>query len=792
MNPLNSIPSLIPLPSSHPKLDPESDIDKFATLFNPQTPPASPDLPPIFTQSKPTASIRSSSFRLAHKHGLASGRSDKDKDSAAVTTPGSADSDFGCFVSVPPAQDPLSESFFPSSPPGSSQFGSITAPIPSAARLSVSSSTSSPNSTQAPTPKPAPPFPHTTRTHTQNPSLDFFGKFVEDAKKKEMTGRGRGYLDELLKHEDDPLYWVKADGGADNHDEGDGKIDGQHADGAIRPDTEVSLLDLDSDIQFAASGDDGNGIGNGHTAEQVTTKLPDHPAKPKPKPFATPSLSPAFPISSRSPPRSQPPPRPISTQPTSTRIASGHEPHPPSLLDATSPLVRSSSSSSIPTSSTPPYNSLSSLSSRWMSSLLSSSQPSPPSVDGHPSIQDIFPSTSSTSSDDLPHPRQHPRTQSSLPSPTAISTLRPQHSTSFPFTSFTPSTSIPSTSTTSSAPSTISHGTPFGSRLFIPPSGAPGFAGESAWDKGFSNDYFDNERVDRKSVRLEGRREMTSGVLEMELVDLIRPHLPALARLPRTWSLLYSLDQHGISLNTLYTRCEPQAPTSSQPKGSLVVMKDSGDAIFGAWLGEGLREDLLSVWVFRFLWRYVEGKLDVYKWTGKNDYVALCEPEYLSFGGGDGRYGLYLDDTLLDGSSARCPTFENEPLCSPGTRKGGNVTFECVGLEVWATPTTSCINLSNPSEAELQHLSEAYQPATFGVNQENVYDESYRKALQMDTSGFATKFAVADSSLMDVVRSGLLAGHDSKKAINAELYKLNVYGFAGSMSVTQNIRSPGN
>jgi hypothetical protein len=36
--------------------------------------------------------------------------------------------------------------------------------------------------------------------------------------------------------------------------------------------------------------------------------------------------------------------------------------------------------------------------------------------------------------------------------------------------------------------------------------------------------------------------------------------------------------------------------------------------------------------VFRFLCQYVGGKLDVYKWTGKNDYVALCEPEYLSFG----------------------------------------------------------------------------------------------------------------------------------------------------------------
>ncbi len=27
-------------------------------------------------------------------------------------------------------------------------------------------------------------------------------------------------------------------------------------------------------------------------------------------------------------------------------------------------------------------------------------------------------------------------------------------------------------------------------------------------------------------------------------------------------------------------------------------------------------------------------KVQVFKWTGKNDYVALCEPEYISFGGG--------------------------------------------------------------------------------------------------------------------------------------------------------------
>jgi hypothetical protein len=37
---------------------------------------------------------------------------------------------------------------------------------------------------------------------------------------------------------------------------------------------------------------------------------------------------------------------------------------------------------------------------------------------------------------------------------------------------------------------------------------------------------------------------------------------------------------------------------------------------------------------YSFLWKYVNDHLDVFKWTGKNDYVALCEPEFISFGGG--------------------------------------------------------------------------------------------------------------------------------------------------------------
>ena len=36
----------------------------------------------------------------------------------------------------------------------------------------------------------------------------------------------------------------------------------------------------------------------------------------------------------------------------------------------------------------------------------------------------------------------------------------------------------------------------------------------------------------------------------------------------------------------------------------------------------------------RFLWKFAQGTLKVYKTTGKNNYVMLCEPGYISFGGG--------------------------------------------------------------------------------------------------------------------------------------------------------------
>ena len=60
-----------------------------------------------------------------------------------------------------------------------------------------------------------------------------------------------------------------------------------------------------------------------------------------------------------------------------------------------------------------------------------------------------------------------------------------------------------------------------------------------------------------------------------------------------------------------------------------------------------------------------------------NDYMIFCEPSYLSVGGGDGRYGLWLDGVLERGVSSASLTFGNEGLSEEGEK------FEVVGVEVW-------------------------------------------------------------------------------------------------------------
>ena len=77
--------------------------------------------------------------------------------------------------------------------------------------------------------------------------------------------------------------------------------------------------------------------------------------------------------------------------------------------------------------------------------------------------------------------------------------------------------------------------------------------------------------------------------------------------------------------------------------------------------------------------------------------MIFCQPDFLSMGGGDGRYGLWLDDALENGQSQPSETFGNEGLSEEGNDdvvgngdgggagggRGGRGRFEVLGVEIW-------------------------------------------------------------------------------------------------------------
>ena len=70
-------------------------------------------------------------------------------------------------------------------------------------------------------------------------------------------------------------------------------------------------------------------------------------------------------------------------------------------------------------------------------------------------------------------------------------------------------------------------------------------------------------------------------------------------------------------------------------------------------------------------------RFKAFPYSGINDYLIFCEHSFLSVGGGDGKYGLWLDGVLERGISSPSMTFGNEALSEEGEK------FEVVGVEVW-------------------------------------------------------------------------------------------------------------
>ena len=86
------------------------------------------------------------------------------------------------------------------------------------------------------------------------------------------------------------------------------------------------------------------------------------------------------------------------------------------------------------------------------------------------------------------------------------------------------------------------------------------------------------------------------------------------------------------------------------------------------------------------------------------------------------------------------------------------------------------LDLLKATDVQLESLASACAPATFGVDNKDVLDLSYRKALKMDPANFMSRFDPERLGLSEFIRGQLLEGDEDSKAMRTELYKLNVYG----------------
>ncbi|KAF8424027.1 oxidation resistance protein 1 [Tirmania nivea] len=78
----------------------------------------------------------------------------------------------------------------------------------------------------------------------------------------------------------------------------------------------------------------------------------------------------------------------------------------------------------------------------------------------------------------------------------------------------------------------------------------------------------------------------TTHILTPYLAEEIRQLVPPRLQLHDSWILAYSLEQHGVSLTTLYERC---AAKEFSKGGFVLVVKDDGGGIFGAFVNEEFR-----------------------------------------------------------------------------------------------------------------------------------------------------------------------------------------------------------
>ena len=191
------------------------------------------------------------------------------------------------------------------------------------------------------------------------------------------------------------------------------------------------------------------------------------------------------------------------------------------------------------------------------------------------------------------------------------------------------------------------------------------------------DDFYTSLQV--KVEEEDGSSTLTPYILTPEQMNQIAVNV-----LPKTiafcrWRRLYGLARDGDSFDSCMR-------TITDVQRTLMVIRTTRGAVFGGYADSpwqsrhhGATKFYGSAQACLFSVG-TDKKLNVYKWTGKNRYIQLCEvsTKLLAFGGGgdDGAFGLCVEEDFQRGSSGPCDTFDNLALCD-------QENFDIVDLEFW-------------------------------------------------------------------------------------------------------------
>ena len=141
----------------------------------------------------------------------------------------------------------------------------------------------------------------------------------------------------------------------------------------------------------------------------------------------------------------------------------------------------------------------------------------------------------------------------------------------------------------------------------------------------------------------------------------------------RRWKRLYSSERDGDSFEAFLAKVKGESPT-------VLVVKTTKDHLVGGYADHAWERQKDYYGSGQACLFKMEGeKAKVYKWTGANrlvQHIDGTKSRIIMGGGSSGGFGLCVEENFSRGSTSRCETFENEPLCP-------DHMFEVLSCEVY-------------------------------------------------------------------------------------------------------------